>query len=34
LRDPQEVKVGVKMPNFKFSDEQVTELADYIETLK
>lgn len=34
LRDPQQVKVGVKMPNFKFTDEQVTELADYIETLK
>jgi len=24
----------VKMPNFKFTDEQVTQLADYIETLK
>jgi cytochrome c oxidase subunit II len=34
LRDPQKVKVGVKMPNFKFTDQQVTELADYIETLK
>jgi len=34
LRDPQQVKVGVKMPNFKFTDEQVTQLADYIETLK
>jgi cytochrome c oxidase subunit 2 len=34
LRDPQQVKVGVKMPNFKFSDEQVADLADYIETLK
>jgi cytochrome c oxidase subunit II len=34
LRDPQQVKVGAKMPDFKFSDEQVAELADYIETLK
>ena len=34
LRDPQQVKIGVKMPNFRFTDEQVTELADYIETLK
>ena len=34
LRDPQQVKVGVKMPNFKLTDEQVTQLADYIETLK
>jgi cytochrome c oxidase subunit 2 len=34
LHDPQQVKVGVKMPNFKFTDEQVTQLADYIETLK
>ena len=34
LRDPQQVKIGVKMPNFKFTDEQVTQLADYIETLK
>jgi cytochrome c oxidase subunit 2 len=34
LRDPQHVKIGVKMPNFKFTDEQVTQLTDYIETLK
>jgi cytochrome c oxidase subunit II len=34
LHDPQQVKVGAKMPNFKFTDEQVTQLADYIETLK
>ena len=34
LRDPQQVKVGIKMPSFKFTDEQVTDLADYIETLK
>ena len=34
LRDPQQVKVGVKMPDFKFTDEQLTQLANYIETLK
>ena len=34
LRDPQQVKVGIKMPNFKFTDQQFTEVADYIETLK
>jgi len=34
LRNPQQVKVGAKMPNFKFTEEQVTQLADYIETLK
>jgi cytochrome c oxidase subunit 2 len=34
LDNPQQVKPGVKMPDFKFTDEQVTELADYIETLK
>ncbi|HZR05292.1 MAG TPA: cytochrome c oxidase subunit II [Candidatus Udaeobacter sp.] len=34
LTDPQMVKPGAKMPDFKFTDEQVTELADYIETLK
>jgi cytochrome c oxidase subunit 2 len=34
LRDPQQVKIGAKMPNFKFTDEQITDLADYIETLK
>lgn len=34
LHDPQQVKPGVKMPNFKFTDAQVTELVDYIETLK
>ena len=34
LHNPQQVKVGAKMPNFKFTDEQVTQLADYIETLK
>lgn len=34
LRDPQQVKIGAKMPDFKFTDEQITDLADYIETLK
>jgi cytochrome c oxidase subunit 2 len=34
LRDPQQVKIGAKMPDFNFTDEQVTDLADYIETLK
>jgi cytochrome c oxidase subunit 2 len=34
LQDPQQVKVGAKMPNFKFTEEQVAQLADYIETLK
>jgi cytochrome c oxidase subunit II len=34
LADPQRVKPGVKMPDFKFTDEQVTELVDYFETLK
>lgn len=34
LQDPQQIKIGAKMPNFKFTEEQVTQLADYIETLK
>ncbi|MEP6672582.1 MAG: cytochrome c oxidase subunit II [Chthoniobacter sp.] len=34
LKDPQQVKPGVKMPDFKFTDEQVTQLVDYFETLK
>lgn len=34
LTDPQKVKPGAKMPDFKFTGEQVTDLADYIETLK
>ena len=34
LHDPQHVNVVLKMPNFKFADEQVRQLADYIETLK
>jgi cytochrome c oxidase subunit 2 len=34
LANPQQVKPGVKMPDFKFSDEQITQLVDYLETLK
>lgn len=32
--DPQQVKPGVKMPNFKLNDEQMTALLAYLETLK
>ena len=34
LTDPQQVKPGVKMPDYKFNDAQVTQLADYFETLQ
>jgi cytochrome c oxidase subunit II len=34
LSNPQKVKPGVMMPDFKFADEQVTQLAAYLETLK
>jgi cytochrome c oxidase subunit II len=34
LASPQRVKPGVRMPDFKFTDEQVTQLVDYFETLK
>jgi cytochrome c oxidase subunit 2 len=34
LTDPQSVKPGVKMPDFKFTDDQLTQLVDYFETLK
>lgn len=34
LADPQQVKPGVKMPSFKFSEEQLAHLVDYFETLK
>ncbi len=34
LANPQEVKPGVMMPNFKFSDQQITDLVAYLETLK
>jgi len=31
---PEQVKPGVRMPDFKFTDEQLTQLVDYFETLK
>ena len=34
LADPHRVKPGVNMPNFNFTDEQLTELVAYLETLK
>jgi cytochrome c oxidase subunit 2 len=34
LADPQQVKPGVKMPNFKFTGDQLTELAAYLGTLQ
>lgn len=34
LTDPQAVKPGVEMPNFRFSAEQVAELTAYLETLR
>lgn len=34
LKNPQEVKPGVKMPDFHFTDRQVNDLVAYIETLK
>jgi cytochrome c oxidase subunit 2 len=34
LTDPQQVKPGVKMPDYKFTESQVTQLSDYIQTLK
>jgi cytochrome c oxidase subunit 2 len=34
LANPHQVKPGVKMPDFNFTDEQVTELTAYFETLK
>ncbi len=34
LVNPQAVKPGVKMPNFKFTDEQLTALAAYLGSLK
>jgi cytochrome c oxidase subunit II len=34
LANPQKVKPGVMMPDFKFTDEQVNQLAAYFETLK
>ena len=34
LADPQRVKPGVRMPDFKFTEEQVTQLVGYFQTLK
>ncbi len=34
LANPQQVKPGVKMPNFNFTDEQLSQLVAYFETLK
>lgn len=34
LADPQKVKPGAKMPDFKFTDTQLTQLVAYLETLK
>ena len=34
LKDPQQVKPGVKMPDFNFTDRQVNDLVTYFETLK
>ena len=34
MADPQQVKPGVRMPDFKFTPEQVTQIVDYLETLK
>jgi cytochrome c oxidase subunit II len=34
LHNPQDVKPGVEMPNFEFTDQQVDELTAYLETLR
>jgi cytochrome c oxidase subunit 2 len=34
LRNPQMVKPGVEMPNFQFTEDQVSALAAYLETLR
>lgn len=34
MHNPQEVKPGVKMPDFKLTDEQVAHLVSFFETLK
>ena len=34
LADPQQVKPGVKMPNYKFTPAQLSELVAYLETLR
>jgi cytochrome c oxidase subunit 2 len=33
LKNPQAIKPGCKMPNFNFTDEQVHQLASYLESL-
>ncbi len=34
MHDPQAVKPGVKMPNFKFTDQQLADLTAYLQSLK
>lgn len=34
MRDPQAVKPGVKMPNFKFTEQQLADLTAYLQSLK
>ena len=34
LTNPQQIKPGVKMPDYKFTDAEITQLTDYIETLQ
>jgi cytochrome c oxidase subunit 2 len=34
MRDPQEMKIGCLMPNMLLTDEQVTQITDYLYTLK
>jgi cytochrome c oxidase subunit 2 len=34
LHNPQALKPGCKMPNFKLSDEQLNQLVAYLETLQ
>ena len=34
LKDPQKFKPGCKMPDFKFTDEQVDQLVTFLESLK
>jgi cytochrome c oxidase subunit 2 len=34
LADPQQVKLGAKMPNFNFTPEQLTQLVAYFESLR
>lgn len=34
MKNPQQVKPGVKMPNFNFTDEQLTQLVAFLQSLK